>query len=144
MIGGVIMVFVAIWVFQSAARAKVSNALMWTAACAALFFVVQAIFVNFNVYFIDLLNGTDVNGSTGEYERDLTSVGDRKTQDDIGGFSGALLSTLFELLPPAMGFLAAAFVRNRFVLKEALTIPNLFSGIKEMFSSIKQSFKESQ
>ncbi len=144
MIGGVVMVFVAIWVFQSAARAKVDNVLMWTAICAVTFFAVQALFVNFNVYFIDLLNGTDVNGSNGEYERDLASVGDRKTQDDIGGFGGAFLSTLFELLPPAVGFLAAAFVRNKFVLKEALTIPNLFSGLKEMFASIKQSFKESQ
>jgi hypothetical protein len=144
MIGGVVMVFVAIWIYQSALKAKVSNVVMWTAICAAAFFVVQAVFVNFNIYFIDLLNGTDVSGSNGEYERDLTSVGDRKTQDDIGGFGGGLLSTLFELIPPVMGFLTAAFIRNRFILKEALTIPNLFSGIKEMFLSIKQSFKDSQ
>lgn len=144
MIGGVIMVFVAIWVFQSAVKAKVSNAVMWTAVCAAAFFAVQAVFVNFNIYFIDLINGTDVSGTGGDYERDLASIGDRKTQDDIGGFGGAVLSTLFELLPPSMGFLVAAFIRNKFVLKESLTVANLFSGIKDMFLAIKQSFKESQ
>jgi hypothetical protein len=122
----------------------VENAVLWTAVCVAAFFIVQALFVNVNIYLLDMLNGTDIQGSDGNYERDVTSVGDRKTTDNVGGFGGIVLSTLFELFPPAMGFLTAALIRNKFVLKEALNVTNLFSGIKEMFNSIKQSFKESQ
>jgi hypothetical protein len=51
------------------------------------------------------------------------------------------MPVIFELLPPTAGVLAVAFIRTRFILKEALTPANLFSGIKEMFVSIKNSFK---
>ena len=49
MIGAVIMIFVAIWVYQTAIKAKVSNALLYTAGAAAIFFVTQFMLIEFNV-----------------------------------------------------------------------------------------------
>jgi hypothetical protein len=41
------------------------------------------------------------------------------------------------------GFLSVSVIRSLFIMKEALTPANLFSGVKEMFESIKNSFKTS-
>lgn len=38
MIGGIVMVLTAIWVYQSMMKAKKPNVLIWVAACAAAFF----------------------------------------------------------------------------------------------------------
>jgi len=137
MIGGVIMILTVIWVYQSLMRAKKGNVLMWVAGCAIVYLVIQVLFYNVNIMIIDALEGKDVGG---EYDRELTSVGDRKTQEGAGGW---FMPVIFELLPPIAGFLAVAFIRTQFILKEALTPANLFSGVKEMFESIKNSFKTS-
>ncbi|WP_446809286.1 hypothetical protein ACH50O_18830 [Methylomonas sp. 2BW1-5-20] len=137
MIGGVIMILTAIWVYQTLIKAKTGNILLWVAGCAIVFLVIQVMFYNINIMIIDGLDGKDVGG---EYDRDLTSVGDRKTQEGAGGW---FMPVLFELLPPFAGVLAVALIRTQFILKQALTPANLFSGIKELFVSIKDSFKTS-
>ena len=137
MIGGIVMVLTVIWVYQSLMRAKKSNVLMWVAGSAIVFLVIQVLFYNVNIMLVDAMDGTDVGG---EYDRELTSVGDRKTQEGAGGW---FMPVVFELLPPIAGFLAVAVIRTLFILKEALTPANLFSGVKEMFESIKNSFKTS-
>jgi len=135
MIGGIVMVLTVIWVYQTLMRAKKENVLFWVAASAVVYLVVQVMFYNVNIMIIDALDGADVGG---EYDRDLASVGDRKTQEGVGG---AFLPVIFELLPPIAGFISVALIRTTIILKEALTPANLFSGVKEMFSSIKNSFK---
>ena len=75
------------------------------------------------------------------YERDLTSVGDRKNEGGFQGFWGVMMSLFFELFPPAAGFIAVALVKALVILKQPLTMANLFGGVKEMFVSIKNSFK---
>lgn len=137
MIGGVIMILTAIWVYQTLIKAKTGNVLLWVAGCAIVFLVIQVLFYNVNIMIIDGLDGKDVGG---EYDRDLTSVGDRKTQEGAGGW---FMPVFFELLPPIAGVMAVALIRTQFILKEALTPANLFSGIKELFISIKDSFKTS-
>lgn len=139
MIGGVIMVLCCIWVYQSLVRVNKENAVMWIAISAAVFFGVQFLLVDLNVYILEALKEAPEG-----YERELTSVGDRKNEGGFQGFFGVLLSLFFELMPPFAGFLAVAFVRTKFILNEALTPANLFSGIKDMFSAIKQSFKETK
>lgn len=139
MIGGIIMVLVSIWVYQSLVRANKENVMMWVAACAALFFAVQFFLVDVNVFLLEAFK-QDPEG----YERDLTSVGDRKNEGGFQGFSGGFLSVFFELMPPSVAFLAVAVFKTKFILKEALTPANLFGGIKEMFGTIKQSFKDSK
>lgn len=138
MIGGILMVLTAIWVYQSANKANVKNSIMWVAIAAAVFFAVQTLLVQLNVYILESVR----ESSGGEsYERDLLSIGDRKNQGGFQGAGGYLLSVFFELMPPVAGFLAVAFMRLKFITKESLTVGNLFSGIKEMFTSISQSFK---
>lgn len=137
MIGGVFMVLVALWVYQSAVQAKVDKVLFWVALCAIVFLVVQVLAVNANIYILEGFK-SDVGG---DYERAITSVGDRKNAGGFQGFWGMLLSVFLELMPPAAGVIVVAFIKTKFMLKEALTLANLFSGIKEMFVGIKNSFK---
>lgn len=141
MIGGIIMIFVALWMWQSATKAKVDNVLMWVAIGTVVFFVVQTLLVQANVYILEAVRG---GGADAGYERDLTSIGDRKNVGGFQGIGGSLLSIFFELMPPSVGFLAAAFIRLKFITKESFSVANLFGGIKEMFLSIKESFKNPQ
>ena len=46
-----------------------------------------------------------------------------------------------ELLPSILAFVGVAVIRVLFITKEALTPANLFSGLKELLISIKDSFK---
>ena len=140
MIGGIVMIFVALWIYQSAMRAKTSNVIMWVAIAAVAFFVVQLGFIDVNLYIMEAIKGSE-GGS--DYERDLTTIGDRKNEGGFQGFGGVLLSVYLELMPQIVGFLAVALIRIKFITKEAITIGNLFSGLKEMILSIKESFKTS-
>lgn len=132
------MIFVALWIYQSAMRAKTSNVIMWVAIGVVAFFVVQLGFIDINLYILESIRGGE-GGS--DYERDLTTIGDRKNEGGFQGFGGVLLSIYLELMPSIVGFLAAALIRVKFITKEPITVGNLFGGLKEMFQSIKQSFK---
>ena len=135
MIGGVVMILTAIWVYQTLIQVKNRNLLMWVAGCAMLFFATEFLMQLFCIEILDALNGKDIGG---EYDPSLTDVGDRKTQEGAGGF---FMPVVCELLPSVTGVLAVAVVRTLLIMKLALTPANLFSGIKEMFISIKNSFK---
>ena len=139
MIGGILMILIAIWVYQGAMQVKKPNALFWVAGCALLFFAVQWLLVQLNIVIIDTYQGDDIGGN---YDRDLTSIGDRATDEQ--GTGGVFLNVLFELLPPFGAFLAVALVRTKFILGAPLSVSNLFSGIKEMFIGIKNSFKSTE
>jgi hypothetical protein len=141
MIGGIIMIFVALWMYQSAMKAKVDNVLMWVGIGVVAFFVVQTLLVQSNVFILEAVRGS---GADANYERDLTSIGDRKNAGGFQGVGGYLLSLFFELVPPFAGFLVAAIIRLKFITKESFSIGNLFGGLKEMFVSIKNSFKNPQ
>ncbi len=138
MIGGIFMIFVAIWIYQSAIRAKVNNMFYWVAGSAAVFFVVQFLLVEFDITLLESLRSSE-----GGENYEALNGADRKNEGDFQGFGGVLESLFFELFPQIAGFVAIAVLRNRFMLKEPLNITNLFSGIKEMFSSIANSFKAS-
>ena len=136
MIGVMMIILVCVWVYQSLMRANKENAVLWVAACAAVFFGVQFLLVDVNIYIMEALK-QDPEG----YARDLTSVGDRKNEGGFQGFGGVMLSLFFELFPPIAGFLAVAVLKTLVILKQPLNVQNLFGGIKEMFISIKNSFK---
>lgn len=135
MIGGVIMILAAIWVYQSLIISKKGNLLYWVAGCAILFFATEFLASLFCIEILDGLNGKDIGG---EYDPSLTEVHDRKTTEGVGG---VFMPVVCELLPSAAGVLAVAVVRAQFILNVALTPANLFSGIPELFNSIKNSFK---
>lgn len=137
MISGVVMILVSIWVYQAAIKAKTGNLLWWVAGSAALFFATLFLGDVFCIEIIDALGGKDIGG---EYDPSLTDVGDRKTQESAGGL---FMPAVCELFPSILGFMVVALVRTQFILKEALTPANLFSGLKELFASIVNSFKTS-
>jgi hypothetical protein len=137
MIGGVVMVLVAIWVYQTLIKVKSGNLLLWVAGCAAVFFAVEFLAEIFCIEAIDALGGKDIGG---DYDPSITDARDRKTQEGPGG---AIMPVLCELLPSIAGFMVVAVIRTQLILKESLTPAHLFSGLKEMFLSIKDSFKTS-
>ncbi|NOT86505.1 MAG: hypothetical protein HOP02_17365 [Methylococcaceae bacterium] len=136
MIGGMMIILVSVWVYQSLMRAKKDNVMMWVGACAALFFAVQFLLVDVNIAIME-----GVKEDPAGYARDLTSIGDRKNEGGFQGFSGVMMSLFFELFPPIAGFVAVAVLKTLVILKQPLTLGNLFGGVKEMFVSIKDSFK---
>ena len=136
MISGMVMIFVALWFYQSAMKAKLSNVLIWVAIGAVGFFALVWVFQSVNIYILESFRASE--GGAG-YE--AIQGADRKNAGDFLGFSGYLKSLYEELSPSILSFLAIAFVRLKFITKESFSVANLFSGIKEMFQSIKQSFK---
>ncbi|MFU8788882.1 MAG: hypothetical protein ACNA7G_07620 [Methylobacter sp.] len=138
MIGGIVMILVALWIYQSAMRAKASNVMMWVAIGAVVFFAVQLGFINVNLYILESIRAGQ-GGS--DYERSLASIGDRKNESGFQGFGGIMLSLYLELMPQIVGFFAVALIRVKFITKEAITVSSLFGDLKEMFQSIKKSFK---
>ena len=131
MIGAIVMICVAIWIYQSGIKAQTTNVFMWVGICAAVFLASQLLLYNVNIYIADVFTGKDV--TTEGYERDLTDVGDRKNQEGFQSTGGAVLSYFMELMPPLVGFLIVALVRVQFMLKEKISVATLFSGISEMF-----------
>ena len=138
MIGGIIILLVAIWMYQAAIQAKKENAFIWVAIGAAVFFVAQYFLVNLNVYVLEAVKDSQSGGMLDD--RPLTSI----KQDDMGSVTAFFFSMFMEFMPPFGGVVAAAFVRTIFVLKQPVTLGNLFSGIKEMFSKIGNSFKTTE
>ena len=52
MISGMVMIFVALWFYQSAVKAKASNVLMWVAIGAVGFFALVWAFQSVNIYIL--------------------------------------------------------------------------------------------
>ena len=139
MISGMIMVFVAIWIYQSAIKAKLDNVIIWVALSAAAFFVLVFLFQYIN---INILESFRANEGGAAYE--AINGADRKNQGDFTGFAGILKSLYEELSPSIFSFLIVAFLRLKFITKETLSVGNLFGGLKEVFVNIKESFKSPQ
>ncbi len=148
MIGAIVMIFTVIWVYQSAVKANAGNAIMWVGIAGAVFLVSQVFLIDANVYLLETFRG---GGGDSGYERDLTSVGDRKNEGGFQGFGGILLSIFLELMPPLVGFLIVAFIRIKFITKDQFSVPALFGGVKELllggvksiFDTLKQGVKKS-
>ena len=136
MISGMIMVFVAIWLYQSAMKAKIDNVILWVAGGAIAFF-----FLVFLLQYININILESFRASEGGSAYEAINGADRKNQGDFTGFTGILKSLYEELSPSIISFLIIAFLRLKFITKESFSVANLFGGLKEMFQNIKQSFK---
>lgn len=132
MIGAIVMILAVIWVYQSAVKTNTPNVIMWVGIAGAVFLVSQVLLIDVNVYLLEAFRGGEGDNN---YERDLASVGDRKNEGGFQGIGGILLSVFLELMPPIMGLVIVAFIRLKFITKETLSVPALFSGLTEMFSS---------
>ena len=138
MIGGIVGLLALIWVYQTATKANVNNVVVWVLICAAAYMASQFLLIGGSNYLIESMRASEGGEN---YERDLLSIGDRKNVGGFQGSKGTFASVFFELFPPIAGFLLVALIRTKLVLKESLTKSNLFSGLGDMFRSIKDSFK---
>jgi hypothetical protein len=136
MISGMIMVFIAIWLYQSAMKAKLENTVMWVGGGAILFFFLVFLFQYININIMELFRASE-GGSA--YE--AINGADRKNEGDFTGFTGTLKSLYQEFSPSLLSFFIIAFLRLKYITKESFSVGNLFSGLAEMFQRIKQSFK---
>ncbi len=132
MIGALVMILAVIWVYQSAVKAQTPNVIMWVGIVGAVFLASQVLLIDANVYLLEAFRGGEGDNN---YERDLSSVGDRKNEGGFQNAGGVLLSLFLELMPPLAGFLIVAFIRIKFITKDAFSIPALFSGLTHMFAS---------
>ncbi len=147
MIGAMVMIFAAIWIYQSAMKAGISNVIVWVGGCMAVFLASQVLLIDANVYFLELFRGGEGDAN---YERDLASIGDRKNEGGFQSGGGVLVSLFMELMPPIVGLTIIGLIRLKFIVKERIALTTLFGGIREIVSggvnsvvnSLKQGIKK--
>jgi hypothetical protein len=132
------MVLVALWIYQSAMKAKTNNVMILVAGGAVLFFMMVFLFQYININILE-----SFRASEGGIAYEAVQGADRKNEGDFTGFAGVLKSLYEELSPSVFSFVIIGFLRLKFITKEAFAIGNLFGGLNEMFQSIKESFKTS-
>ena len=139
--GGLIAIFVAVWIYRTAIEAKTGNALYWVAGSFVVFLALQFTMIYFNALIIESFD-TDINS---EYDS-AGGLNARDNSDTAGlqtGSGGTFIGVIFEILPFVVPVFVIAIIRQTLMLKQSFSFPTLFSGIKEMFVSIKDSFKTS-
>ena len=139
--GGIIAIFIAIWIYRTAVEHKTGNALYWVAGSFIVYLVVQYLIIIFNGAIIE---GFDTDISS-EYDN-AGGLNNRDNSDTAGlqsGAGGSLIGITFELLTWIVPFFVVAIIRQLYMLKQSFSFMGLFGGIKEMFVSIKDSFKTS-
>lgn len=137
--GGIIAIFIAIWIYRTALEHKTGNALYWVAGSFIVYLVIQFVMIQFNLMIIETFD-TDIGN---EYDT-AGGLKARDNSDSAGiqsGTGGTVIGIIFELLPWVVPFFVVAIIRQLFMLKQAFNFMGLFSGLKEMFVSIKNSFK---
>ena len=139
--GGLIDILVAIWVYRTAVEHKTGNALYWAAGSFIVSLAVQLLMIYFNGFVIESFD-TDISN---EYDT-AGGLNARDNSDTAGlqtGSGGTLIGIIFETLPIVVPVIAVAVLRQLVMLKQSFSFLTLFSGVKEMFVSIKNSFKTS-
>ncbi len=139
--GGIIAIFIAIWIYRTALEHKTGNALYWVAGSFIVFLAVQFLAINLNGLIIETFD-TDINS---EYDS-AGGLNARDNSDSAGlqsGSGGSVIGVIFELLTWILPFFVVAIIRQLWMLKQSFNFMGLFSGLKEMFISIKNSFKTS-
>jgi hypothetical protein len=141
-IGGLIAILIAVWVYRTAGEAKTGNALFWVAGSFVLFLGIQVAMIYFNVMIIETFD----QDATPEYDS-AGGLNARDNSDTAGlqsGPGGTVIGILFEFLPFIVPFFVVAVVRQMLMLKQAFSFKGLFDGFKETLISIKNSFKTSE
>ena len=139
--GGLISILIAIWIYRTAVQEKTGNTLYWVAGSFVVYLGVQLTMIYFNIMIIETFDG-DVSS---EYDT-AGGLNARDNSDTAGlqsGTGGTIIGIIFELLPFIVPFFAVAVIRLMVMLRKPFDFMSLFGGIKEMFVSIKNSFKTS-
>ena len=137
--GGLIAILIAIWIYRTAIEEKTGNALFWVAGSFVVYLAIQITMIYFNVMIIETFD-TDISAA---YDS-AGGLNARDNADTAGlqsGSGGTFIGIIFEILPFVVPFFAIAVIRLMLMLKQPFNFMALFGGIKEMFLSIKNSFK---
>ncbi|MDC9729375.1 MAG: hypothetical protein PSN04_08630 [Methyloprofundus sp.] len=140
-LGGLIAIFIAIWIFRTAVQEKTGNALLWVAGSFVLFLGLQVTMIYFNVMIIEMFDG-DVS-STYDNAGGLNARDNSDTAGLQSGTGGTFIGILFELMPFIVPFFVVAVARQMLMLKQGFNPKELLSGTKSALMSIKSSFKTS-
>jgi len=138
-LGGLIAIFIAIWVFRTAVQEKTGNTLLWVGASFVIFLAAQVSMIYFNIMIIEIFDG-DVS-STYDTAGGLNARDNSDTAGLQSGTGGTFIGILFEILPFLVPFFLVAVLRQVVMLKQAFNAKELLSGAKEALMSIKGSFK---
>jgi len=138
-IGGLLAIFIAIWVFRTAVQEKTGNTLLWVAGSFITFLGTQVAMIYFNVMIIEFFDG-DVS-ATYDSAGGLNARDNSDTAGLQSGTGGTFIGILFELLPYIVPFVVVAVIRQVLMLKQAFNIKTLFNGTKAVLLGIKDSFK---
>lgn len=117
MIGGLLTIFVACWIYQGAISVNRNNVLRWVVLGTTTFYAMQWAFMILEIYFF-----------VGDYDMDTTNT-----------MAGRLQATYRELMPCLVAFLVTAFYRTKFVMQQKLSMGNLFSNLNIFKGSLQQS-----
>jgi len=137
--GGLIAIFIAIWVFRTAVQAKIDNKLLWVAGSFVVFLAIQVSMIYFNAMIIETFD-SDIS-ATYDSAGGLNARDNSDTAGLQSGTGGSIIGILFELLTWTVPFLTIAAIRLVVMLKQPFNVKELFSGTKETLLSIKDSFK---
>jgi hypothetical protein len=138
-IGGLLAIFIAIWIFRTAIQEKTGNALLWVAGSFVTFLAIQVTMIYFNIMIIEIFDG----GVSTTYDN-AGGLNARDNSDTAGlqsGTGGTLIGIIFEILPFIVPFFIVAVLRQVVMLKQAFNPKELLSGTKLALMSIKNSFK---
>jgi len=140
--GGIIAIFIAIWIYRTSVEAKVGNTFYWVVGSFVVYLSVQFLAINFNGMIIEMFDrdiGAEYDSAGGLNARDNSDTAGLQS-----GTGGSLIGIIFELLTWIVPFFVVALIRQLLMLKETFSFMGLFGGIKEMLIGIKNSFKTSE
>ncbi len=141
-IGGIIAIFIAMWIYRTALEAKTGNAIYWVIASFVTYLILQILMIKFNATIIEIFDG-DVSA---EYDS-AGGLNARDNSDTAGlqsGTGGSFIGVIFELITWVLPFLAIAIIRLKLMLKQPFSFGALFGGLSEMFTAIANSFKSKE
>lgn len=139
--GGIISILIAIWVYRTARAEKTGNTFYWVLGSVVTFLVIQMIMIYFNAMIIEMFD-TDISDA---YDN-AGGLNARDNSDSAGlqsGTGGNIIGVFFEIFPFIVSFFVIATARLVIMLKQPFKFMELFSGIKETFVAIGDSFKTS-
>jgi hypothetical protein len=138
--GGIIAIFIAIWIYRTGVENKTGKVFYWVVGSFIVFLAGSLFATYFNGTIIEMFD-TDISS---EYDNagGLNAIDDSSSGIQSGA-GGTFIGIIFELLTWIIPFFIIALLRQLVMLKQSFNFMGLFSGIKEMFVSIKNSFKTS-
>lgn len=141
--GGLICILLTIWIYRTAIKEKTGNAFYWVVGTFVTYLTGVLLMTYFNSFIIEIFD-TDISISSEYDNAEAVGLNSQDNSDSVSlqtGTGGTLIGITFELLTWFAPVVFIALLRQLVMLRQAFSLPTLFSGVKEMFVSIINSFK---